>query len=793
MSELITIEVNGKAYQVRPGQMLIEATDHLGIEVPRFCYHKHLSIAANCRMCLVEVEKMGKPLPACATPVAAGMKVWTQSPKAAEAQQAMMEFLLINHPLDCPICDQGGECELQDQAMLYGKTQSRYQEIKRVVSDPDIGPLVETEMTRCIQCTRCVRFGTEVAGLRELGGVGRGDRLAITTYVQHALQSELSGNVIDICPVGALTAKPSRYTARAWEMKAHPSVAPHDSVGSNVEVHTFDGKVIRVVPRENDLINQCWISDRDRFSYEGLNSSERVLHPLIKREGQWQQVSWQEALTVTRNLLTQLEPERSAGLASANSTLEELYLFQKVLRSLEITHIDHRLRQMDSKASEVLPPVSWLGLPIHEVSEQKLIILIGSNVRQEQPLLNHQIRLATQFGAKVFALNMRQVEFNYPVEQLAVVPSQLSTLVQSVMSSLSKVGLAIPTEYSQLTLVSGTESTQAYGQALQAALEVAQGKVLVLLGNSAQEHPLYADIASLAQGLAKQLQGQLGMIPPNANSVGADWVGVLPHSGAFGNSTITGMGAYEVLNHSLHTTVLLNLEPEYDGANTHAAVTSLSQAEQVIAITPFITEAMREYATVILPCTPWAETSGTYVNAAGEWQFARAVTEPKGEARPAWKILRVLGSQLDVPDCAYNQLEQISQELRQLADKTPLWLPQVQAVSTLRSSTLEGIERIGDIEPYRADALVRRAKALQTLVPEATAHLHPNTATQLKLKANTSITLKQGNAQVRVAWQANADVPEQAVWFKSGTEIASQLGDIFGVVEMIAEEELHVS
>lgn len=784
MSELITIEVNGKAYQVRPGQMLIEATDDLGIEVPRFCYHKHLSIAANCRMCLVEVEKMGKPLPACATPVAAGMKVWTQSKKATEAQQAMMEFLLINHPLDCPICDQGGECELQDQAMSHGKTQSRYQEIKRVVPDPDIGPLIETEMTRCIQCTRCVRFGTEVAGIRELGGIGRGDRMAITTYVERALQSELSGNVIDVCPVGALTAKPSRYTARAWEMKAHPSVAAHDSVGSNIEVHTFDGKVVRVVPRENDAINQCWISDRDRFSYEGLNSSERALQPLVKREGQWQTVSWQEALNLTRDLLTQLNPEQSVGLASANATLEELYLFQKVLRSLEVNHIDHRLRQVDAQADQVLPPISWLGLPLDAINEQKLIILIGSDVRHEQPMLNHRIHLAQRFGARIFALNMRQVEFNYPVMQSAVAPSQLAIVLQELISDLNGSSGA-----SSSDTLEGVHLERQYVDAFKAALGAAQGKVLILLGNSAQEHPHYADLASLAQQLADQLQGQLGFIPAKANSVGADWVGVLPHRGAFGKPAITGLGANQVFNQAIDTAILLQTEPEYDMANPALAVQQLRQAKQVIALTSFISPAMRDYATVILPCAPWAETSGTYVNAEGTWQFVRAATEPKAEARPAWKILRVLGSQLDVPDCEYVNIEQISFELRRLADKYPLTPPNIQPNAALRNShSPTGLERIGEVHAYRADNLVRRAAALQALVPATTVRIHPTTAARLNLKPETVITVKQGTASVRLPLQLDETVPDNSVWIASGSDLSAQLGAAWGSVELIAEE-----
>ncbi|WP_020559366.1 NADH-quinone oxidoreductase subunit NuoG [Thiofilum flexile] len=777
MSELITIEVNGKAYDVRPGQMLIEATDNLGIEVPRFCYHKHLSIAANCRMCLVEVEKMGKPLPACATPVAAGMKVWTQSEKAVDAQQAMMEFLLINHPLDCPICDQGGECELQDQAMTYGKVQSRYQEVKRVVLDPDIGPLIETEMTRCIQCTRCVRFGTEIAGIRELGGIGRGDRMAITTYVEQALQSELSGNIIDVCPVGALTAKPSRYTARAWEMIAHATVAAHDSVGSNIEVHTFDNKIVRVVPRENDTINQCWISDRDRFSYEGLNSSERVLKPLIKRDGEWQTVSWQEALAHTHELLTQLKPEQSTGLASANATLEELYLFQKVLQGLGVSQIEHRLRQVDAQATQVLPAVTWLGLPIEQISEQKLIILIGSDVRHEQPMLNHRIHLAQRLGAQVFALNMRQVAFNYPVEQLAVAPAQLSSLLQSVISGLSEQGLALPNDGSTLELIQ-RHDTQNWVQGLLAALAQAQGKVLVLLGNSAQEHPYYADLATLAQLLAQQLSGHLGFIPPQANSVGADWVTTLAPQDEVGKAV--------ELNSELDTVVLLNVEPEYDTANPYLTLSRLRQAKQVIAITSFMSPALRDYATVILPCTPWAETSGTYVNAEGTWQFARAVTEPKGEARPAWKILRVIGHQLSVPECEYVNIEQISFELRRLVDKHPLTPPTIQPVTTLRISNESGLERIGEVQAYRVDNVVRRASALQALVPETKAHIHPNTATHLALMPDTLVTVRQGEASLSLPVWWDESLPENTVWIAGGTEASAQLGEAWGRIELRA-------
>ncbi|CAA6827116.1 MAG: NADH-ubiquinone oxidoreductase chain G (EC, partial [uncultured Thiotrichaceae bacterium] len=479
---MVSIEVNGKALLAPSGSMLIEATDAAGITVPRFCYHKKLSIAANCRMCLVDVEKAGKPLPACATPVNDGMKVWTHSEKAKAAQADVMEFLLINHPLDCPICDQGGECELQDVSMGYGNSSSQFVEMKRVVQDKDIGPLIETEMTRCIHCMRCVRFGEEIAGLRELGATGRSEHVEVGTYISKSMKSELSGNVIDLCPVGALTAKPSRYKARAWEMRSHDSIAPHDSVGSNISVHTFDGEVVRVVPKENEAINECWISDRDRFSYQGLNSHDRLLAPQIKRDGQWQEVSWPEALDTVAAILSDADSEQVGALASPTSTLEELYLFQKLMRGAGIANIDHRLRQADFSDQANVSAAPALGVSIEDLENQQAVLLLGSNARQEQPLLNHRLKKAVASGGVVMALNPRWVDFNYEVEQVVVKPLDMVAGMAAMVRAISELAdKPLPDEV--VDICEGSEVTDREKQI--AAHLLGAEHSMVLMGNMA--------------------------------------------------------------------------------------------------------------------------------------------------------------------------------------------------------------------------------------------------------------------------------------------------------------------
>ena len=758
--EFVTIEINDQPVQARKGAMLIEVADKHGVVIPRFCYHKKLSVAANCRMCLVEMEKSFKVVPACATPVNAGMKFWTRSEKAKNAQKAIMEFLLINHPLDCPICDQGGECELQDVSVGYGSTKSQYAEIKRVVQDKDIGALIETEMTRCIQCTRCVRFGDEIAGMREMGGVGRGDRLEIGTYIEKTLKSELSGNVIDLCPVGALTAKPSRYKARAWELQAHDAIAPHDCVGSHLQVHTFRKEVVRAVPRENDAINECWISDRDRFSYQGIASADRLTKPMLKRDGHWYEASWQQALEATAEILRAADPARTGALANATSTVEELYLFQRLMRGLNIRNIDHRLRQTDFSDQNAAPICPSLGMPIAQLEQQNAVFLIGSNVRQEQPLLNHRLRKAVLKGAQVMALNPRAFTFNYTVTQQAVAPVEMLQALQAIVND--------PDNGVMATLKQAEHAT-------------------VLLGNVANQHPDFAALRALAYRIVQQTGATFGYLVESANSVGAWVAGVVPHRLSAGRELKQpGVPVGEFLNENTRTFVLLNTELA-DFGNPQQAVQALTAAQNVIVIAPFADETTRQYATVLLPGSTFAETSGTFCNVAGQWQSFKGTTEPPGEARPTWKVLRVLGNSVGVPEFDWVATEEIVAELH-------LELDGVETCSNAYSAegkdvlhkpfSADGFQRIGDVEMYRVDPLVRRAKALQAMMPTAEVHLNPQDAASMGIAAGDAVKVSQGAAAVTLPAQLDEGIPVGCAGVQSGLEVSNVLGAAFGSLQI---------
>lgn len=780
-AETVSIEVNGIELQVVPGSMLIAATDAAGITVPRFCYHKKLTVAANCRMCLVEVEKSGKPLPACATPVNAGMKVWTNSAMAKAAQQDVMEFLLINHPLDCPICDQGGECELQDVSVAFGNSSSQFVEIKRVVKDKDIGPLVATEMTRCIHCTRCVRFGEEIAGLRELGATGRSEHVEIGTYVAKTMRSELSGNVIDLCPVGALTAKPSRYKARAWEMQAHSSIAPHDSVGSNISVHTFDGEVIRVVPEDNEAINECWLSDRDRFSYQGLSSHDRLLAPQVKRNGQWQDVSWQEALDTVTDLLTAADKNKTGALASPTATLEELYLFQKLMRGIGVSHLDHRLRQADFSDQAQVSAAPVLGVSIAELEQQQAVLLIGSNARQEQPLLNHRLKKAVEAGGVVMALTPRAVAFNYAVEQLVVKPLEMVAAMAAIVRAVSELAdKPLPDEVAELC-----EQVEVTDREKNIAAHLLDAEhAMVLLGNMAMQHPQLASLRALSSVIAALTGSACGYLPEAANTVGAALAGVLPHRTCGGEeSAAAGLHVADMLTAPLTTYVLLNVEAD-DFANPYQATAAFSAADHVIAITPFASDQLREVATVLLPDTPFAETAGTFVNAEGRWQRFSGVSKPPGAARPGWKILRVLGNKLDVAEFDYISADEVAAELKlelqlmpsgnQYAIAAPLVLPEFE----------ERLQRIGDVHMYRSDMLVRRATALQEMLPAPLIHLNPLDMDRLDFDEGDLLKAVQDEGSVQLPVAADASVPAGCVWIQAGTAAANTLGEAFGYIDL---------
>ncbi|MEZ5599891.1 MAG: NADH-quinone oxidoreductase subunit NuoG [Candidatus Competibacteraceae bacterium] len=780
--EQVNIEVNGIPLKARKGAMLIEITDAAGIAIPRFCYHKKLSVAANCRMCLVEVEKAPKPLPACATPVMEGMKVYTESPKALAAQKGTMEFLLINHPLDCPICDQGGECELQDMALGYGADVSRFAERKRVVRDKNIGPLIATDMTRCIHCTRCVRFGEEVAGLRELGATGRGESVEIGTYVAHSVGSELSGNVIDLCPVGALTAKPSRYRGRSWEYVQHPAIAPHDSVGSNIFIHTLRGQVMRVVPRENEAINETWISDRDRFSYEGIYSDDRLVRPWVKGEEADWEVALETASKGLREVIAQHGAEAVGFLLSPTATVEELYLAQKLARGLGVANIDHRLRQADFSDQDAAPVFPWLGQELADLEKVGAALLIGSNVRMEQPLAGHRLRKAALAGGRILLINPRDFEFLFPVaaKVIADPAGMVAALVGVALAVAELKGQDLPTELAALAGgVSAGETERAIAEHL-----VNQAPATVLLGNLAVAHPAFAQLRALASFVAACSGARLGYLPEAANSAGGWLAGALPHRLPGGASAPTvGLDTQSMLEAPRKAYVLLGVEPELDCWDGAAALKALQAAEWVVSLNPFASAASKAYAHVILPVATFAETSGSYVNAEGLWQSFSGASKPFGEARPAWKVLRVLGNLSGVAGFDYVS----SEEIRAEAENT---CAQVQPDNTLDSGKplvpfkSEGLHRVAEVPIYAADSLVRRARSLQLspLAQPVEVRLHPDMARDLGVAEREQVQVRQNGAAIDLPLVLDESVPKGCAWIPAGLYASVALGPAVGPV-----------
>ncbi len=723
---MVNIEIDGRQVQAKDGSMVIEAADDAGIPIPRFCYHKKLSIAANCRMCLVEVDKAAKPLPACATPVTEGMRVYTKSPRALDAQKGVMEFLLINHPLDCPICDQGGECDLQDLALGYGASNSRFMEKKRVVKDKDIGPLISTEMTRCIHCTRCVRFGQEVAGVKELGATGRGEHMEIGMYVEKAMVSELSGNVIDLCPVGALTSKPFRYTARVWELAQRDTVAPHDCIGSNLSVDVRGNKAMRFLPRENEEINETWISDRDRFSYEGLNSDDRLRAPMIKKDGKWHEVDWTTAFEFVVNglkpILVRYGATQLGALVSPMATVEEMYLAQKLVRALGGDNIDHRLRQQDFSDQDTAPLYPWLGQGIADLEKLDAALLIGSNVRKEQPIAGLRLRKAALRGASIMFVNAQRHDFNFPVKaQLTSgVAGMEHDLAAVTKALLSITGASAPQGLD--ALLSNITVTDAHADIAKRLHQ--SPRATVLLGSQALAHPALSTLRALAGVIAQLSNAVLGYFPESGNSVGGWLAGALPHRGAPCNGLVKlsvnqGLDARAMLDANLKSYLLMGIEPELDCANPVAAMEALADADFVVSLTAYKTDAMQQYADVLLPIAPFTETSGTLVNAEGRWQSFAGVVAPLGEARPAWKVLRVMANLLDLPGFEYMSSDEVRDEMRALVaarsdstkhDNTMPW----RCPETLSADP--DARRITAAPIYAVDAIVRRSDALQQTV-----------------------------------------------------------------------------
>jgi NADH-quinone oxidoreductase subunit G len=780
---MVNIEIDGIPLKVDSAKMIIQAADEAGIDIPRFCYHKNLSIVANCRMCLVEVDKARKALPACATPVAEGMKVFTQSETALAAQRGVMEFLLINHPLDCPICDQGGECELQDLSLGYGSGISRFSEKKRVVKDKDIGPLVQTDMTRCIHCTRCVRFGQEIAGIKELGATGRGEHMEIGTYVEHSLASELSGNIIDLCPVGALTSKPFRYKARAWEMTSHPSIAMHDAVGSSVEIHTRQNEVMRVVARDNESVNQSWISDRDRFSYLGLKHPDRLLNPMIKQNGEWQTTDWQTALEFAVEGLKHVKnkngADQIAGLISPTATLEEAYLFQKWLRAFGSQNIDHRLRQQDfsDAGHEQFTP-----LCLAEIEESDAIVLLGCNIRSEAPLLAHRIRQSANVGGLVSDINFFKTDLLMPVDRQVVVNStQLFTLLSGIAKALLHLDELAAKTWQHLMREKAASATEQ-----NIAMQLANAnQPLIVVGALANQHPQASVIRAMA-ALISKLTGARLLILPEANSQALHLAGALPHSDASQDQK-DGLDANAIWQEQLRAYVLFNIEPEFDCADPAAAQLALQRAGFVVAINNFQCDSLHEYADVLLPLAAFAETSGTFVGLDHQWQSFTGAVAPPGESRPGWKILRVLGNISKFSGFDYVSSEGVRQELQdQLNRQTPvkksIYIP-------TEINNLKGVQLISEVPIYRTDSLVRHSKALQ-LTPENqfmdTLRIHPTQAEKSGLHQGDLVQIKQDEFSVSAKVLIDEQVAEGMVYLAAASPLSARLGNSFGNVELAA-------
>jgi NADH-quinone oxidoreductase subunit G len=770
---MVEVEIDGRKVEVPEGSMVMEAANRLDIYVPHFCYHKKLSIAANCRMCLVDVEKAPKPLPACATPVTPGMIVRTYSDKAKHAQKSVMEFLLINHPLDCPICDQGGECQLQDLAVGYGGSASRYAEPKRVVFHKSMGPLISAEeMTRCIHCTRCVRFGVEIAGQMELGMAGRGEHAEIMSFVGRGVDSELSGNMIDLCPVGALTSKPFRYEARPWELSRRKSISPHDSVGANLIVQVKNQRVMRVLPLENDEVNEMWLSDRDRFSYDGLYAADRLLRPMIKQDNQWQEVDWSIALDYVSHALQHVKSEHGAGaigaLAAPHSTLEELHLLTKLVRGLGSDNIDFRLRQSDFGLDGRREGVPWLGMPIAEINELDRVLLVGSFLRKDQPLLSARLRHATKQGCQLVLLNAVDDDLLMPVaEKILARPS-------AWVQALSGIAAAIAEERNDAPPAAGARATDSARKI--AKMLLSGERKAILLGNAAVQHPDAAQLHAWAQRIGEAVGAKVGVLTEAANTIGGYLVGAFPAQG--------GLNARRMVEQPRKAVLLWNVEPDYDTADPAATARALGQADTVIAFTPYRNGAM-EYADAILPITPFTETAGTFVNCEGRAQSFNGSVRPAGEARPGWKVLRVLGNLLEIAGFDYETPEAVRAEA--LPPDVPARLSNKVSVDPAASpATSGGAERVADVPIYFSDPIVRRSPPLQATRAARPPRAQANSRTleAFKVAPGDKVMARQGDASALLEAALDDTLPDAVVLVSTAHASTATLGAMFGPITL---------
>jgi NADH-quinone oxidoreductase subunit G len=752
--DLVSIEVDGKPTQIRKGAMIIEAADAIGVAIPRFCYHRKLPIAANCRMCLVDVEMGGKlmpkPQPACATPVAEGMKVMTRSDKALKFQKDVMEFLLINHPLDCPICDQGGECELQDVALGYGRSVSRFTERKRTVADENIGPLVATEMTRCIQCTRCVRFTSEIAGTYELGGMSRGENLQIGTYIGKTIETELSGNIIDVCPVGALTNKPFQFKARAWELIAKPSIGYHDALGSNLWLHTRRGEVLRTVPRDNEAVNECWLSDRDRYSHQGMYAADRIGAPEVKRNGQWQATTWEDALQFAGEALKKAPGSELGILVHPATSNEEGDLLVRLARGLGSAHVDHRLRQLDFADNAVAQP---FALPVAEVEQVRAALLVGSDLRHEMPLLNHRVHQATKKGARVYAVNPAHFDFNYKLAGEAIVaPQALVDALLALAKAAVAAGVTAPVALADA--IAAAQSDQGDSDAI-AALK--SGKAVVILGEAAVTHPQASWLRAIARFIADATGAGYDELPVGANGVGLARLGVVPGNG--------GLDAQAMLAQPRKSYLLYGVEPPHDFADGGAALKALRGADQVVAFSAYASPALREVADVILPIALLPESDATLVNVDGLAQGVMAGAKAPGQARPGWKVLRALGGALQLAGFEFDDLAGLRDGIAERAAAPRNGLAERTAVG--------GLTRLATWPIYRTDAVLRRATALNAhpLNRAPAVRLNADEAQRLGLSAGGQVRI----ADVSLPLAIDAAVPDGAAWIEAAQDLTATL------------------
>jgi NADH-quinone oxidoreductase subunit G len=768
------IEIDGKTIEVAPGATLMDAASQAGIFIPHFCYHKKLSIAANCRMCLVEVEKAPKPLPACATPVTEGMKVRTHSDKAVNAQKGVMELLLINHPLDCPICDQGGECQLQDLAVGYGASASRYAEPKRVVKEKDLGPLIATDMTRCIHCSRCVRFTQEIAGRMELGMAHRGEHTEVMPFLEQQVTSEISGNVIDLCPVGALTSKPFRYSARTWELSRRKSISPHDGLGANLLLHTKDSRVYRAVPRDNEAINECWLADRDRFAYEALNSEERLTKPMVRDGDKWIEVDWQKALNQATGALRVLRDTHGgsalAALASPHQTLEELHLLQKLMRALGSEQIEHRLGQADFSGDAKRRGATWLGMAIAELNQLQSVLLIGTTLRKEQPLIAHRLRQAVKAGAQLNVVHAADDDLHCRIaNKLIAKPSAWVDALAQIAKALHEAGASLPAEVAgQLNNVAVSDAARA----IAASLKDGERKA-VLLGAVAQNHPAAAQLHQLAAAIAAASGAKLGFLAPAANSVGAQLV-----------------NAQGALAHEAKGYLLLGAEPELDGHDGARMFQALQSAEFVVALTAFKGRVM-DYADVVLPIAPFSETAGSFVNMEGRLQSFQAAVKPQGEARPAWKVLRVLGNLFNLAGFEQNSADEVRAEA----------LPQGEAgiaakldngiagVAIQLQPAAAGVERLGELPIYQLDPIVRRAPALQQTQDAhdaACVWASGGLIGRLGLTDGDHVRVRQGEGEAVLRLRRDDRLADDVLRVAAGHPLTAGLAGRFGAISVEA-------